>query len=139
MARAFGIPVGTVRSRLNRARRKVRAALGGTNPLQADPMGGGGVTMDDLELIRDFGRDLEHQPAASLLRQRRRLVDAATAHKRHDRRGPGRWTLFGALAAVAAAAVTATAIIVPAPAPEDPNRVVWDPAGAERMFAPFRS
>ncbi|TDB83025.1 RNA polymerase sigma factor [Actinomadura sp. KC216] len=38
VARALGIPVGTVRSRLNRARRKVRAALGGTNPLQADPM-----------------------------------------------------------------------------------------------------
>ncbi|ROO90176.1 RNA polymerase sigma-70 factor (ECF subfamily) [Actinocorallia herbida] len=34
-ARALGIPVGTVRSRLNRARRKTRAALGG-NPL-TDP------------------------------------------------------------------------------------------------------
>ena len=32
-AAALGIPVGTVRSRLNRARRKVRAALGDTNPL----------------------------------------------------------------------------------------------------------
>jgi RNA polymerase sigma factor (sigma-70 family) len=32
-ATALGIPVGTVRSRLNRARRKVRAALGDTNPL----------------------------------------------------------------------------------------------------------
>ncbi|GAA2112328.1 RNA polymerase sigma factor [Actinomadura alba] len=32
-ADALGIPVGTVRSRLNRARRKVRAALGDTNPL----------------------------------------------------------------------------------------------------------
>ena len=31
-AQARGIPVGTVRSRLNRARRKVREALGGTNP-----------------------------------------------------------------------------------------------------------
>lgn len=31
-AQALGIPVGTVRSRLNRARRKVREALGGTNP-----------------------------------------------------------------------------------------------------------
>lgn len=28
VAEALGIPVGTVRSRLNRARRKVRAALG---------------------------------------------------------------------------------------------------------------
>jgi RNA polymerase sigma factor (sigma-70 family) len=32
-ALALDIPVGTVRSRLNRARRKVRAALGETNPL----------------------------------------------------------------------------------------------------------
>jgi RNA polymerase sigma factor (sigma-70 family) len=32
-ATALGIPTGTVRSRLNRARRKVRAALGQTNPL----------------------------------------------------------------------------------------------------------
>ncbi|MFI0404832.1 LCP family protein [Actinomadura sp. 3N508] len=73
--------------------------------------------MDDLELIRDFGRDLEHEPADSLLRQRHRLVDAATAHGgRAPRalRGPRRWTLFGVLAAGAAAAVTATAILVPA-------------------------
>lgn len=33
VARALGIPVGTVRSRLNRARRKVRAALGDTDPM----------------------------------------------------------------------------------------------------------
>jgi RNA polymerase sigma factor (sigma-70 family) len=32
VAHALDIPVGTVRSRLNRARRKIRAALGGTNP-----------------------------------------------------------------------------------------------------------
>ncbi|MFC8712307.1 RNA polymerase sigma factor [Streptomyces sp. NPDC057197] len=32
VAEALGIPVGTVRSRLNRARRKVRGALGGVNP-----------------------------------------------------------------------------------------------------------
>lgn len=32
-AAALGIPVGTVRSRLNRARRKLRAALGNANPL----------------------------------------------------------------------------------------------------------
>jgi RNA polymerase sigma factor (sigma-70 family) len=31
-AQALGVPVGTVRSRLNRARGKVREALGGTNP-----------------------------------------------------------------------------------------------------------
>jgi RNA polymerase sigma factor (sigma-70 family) len=32
VAAALGIPVGTVRSRLNRARTRIRAALGGTNP-----------------------------------------------------------------------------------------------------------
>ncbi|MER5422665.1 RNA polymerase sigma factor [Streptosporangium roseum] len=36
VALALGIPVGTVRSRLNRARRKVRAALGDTNPMHEE-------------------------------------------------------------------------------------------------------
>ena len=31
-AQALGIPAGTARSRLHRARRKTRAALGGTDP-----------------------------------------------------------------------------------------------------------
>ena len=34
VADALGVPVGTVRSRLHRARRKVREALGGTNPIE---------------------------------------------------------------------------------------------------------
>lgn len=58
--------------------------------------------MDDLELIRDLGRDLEHPPPASLGRQRNRLLDAA---RRRQRRGPGRWTLLGVVAAVTAAAI----------------------------------
>jgi RNA polymerase sigma-70 factor (ECF subfamily) len=33
VSQALGIPVGTVRSRLNRARRKVRSALDGINPM----------------------------------------------------------------------------------------------------------
>ncbi|QXJ21888.1 RNA polymerase sigma factor [Actinomadura graeca] len=36
VARALGIPVGTVRSRLSRARRKVRARLGGANPMHEE-------------------------------------------------------------------------------------------------------
>ena len=35
-AAALGIPVGTVRSRLNRARRKVRGALGGQDPTSSN-------------------------------------------------------------------------------------------------------
>ncbi|WP_019629950.1 RNA polymerase sigma factor [Actinomadura atramentaria] len=35
-AAALGIPVGTVRSRLNRARRKIRAALGDTDPMREE-------------------------------------------------------------------------------------------------------
>lgn len=41
VAEALGIPVGTVRSRLNRARRKVRSALG------ADPA----FTLDTTEVV----------------------------------------------------------------------------------------
>jgi RNA polymerase sigma factor (sigma-70 family) len=36
IAAALCIPVGTVRSRLHRARRKLKEALGGTNPLSAE-------------------------------------------------------------------------------------------------------
>jgi len=38
VARALDIPVGTVRSRLNRARRKVREALGGNDPTKVTEM-----------------------------------------------------------------------------------------------------
>ncbi|MEU8121157.1 LCP family protein [Spirillospora sp. NPDC049024] len=59
------------------------------------------MTVDDLELLRDLGRDLEHEPPPSLVRQRNRLLDGA----RRRRRGPGRWTLLGVVAAVTAAAI----------------------------------
>jgi len=35
-AHALAVPVGTVRSRLNRARRKLRAALGVTGPAESE-------------------------------------------------------------------------------------------------------
>jgi RNA polymerase sigma factor (sigma-70 family) len=41
VARALGIPAGTVASRLARARRKLRAALGGDNPAQVRGNDGG--------------------------------------------------------------------------------------------------
>jgi RNA polymerase sigma-70 factor (ECF subfamily) len=36
-ARALGVPIGTVSSRLGRARKKLREALGGTNPISGEP------------------------------------------------------------------------------------------------------
>lgn len=36
VAEALGVPVGTVRSRLHRARKKTRAALGGDDPTRED-------------------------------------------------------------------------------------------------------
>ncbi|GII33647.1 RNA polymerase sigma factor [Planotetraspora mira] len=36
VAQALGVPIGTVRSRLNRARRKVRAVLGDSNPMHEE-------------------------------------------------------------------------------------------------------
>jgi RNA polymerase sigma-70 factor (ECF subfamily) len=44
VAEALSIPVGTVRSRLNRARKKVRAALGGCDPT----------------LVHDFDKEVTH-------------------------------------------------------------------------------
>jgi DNA-directed RNA polymerase specialized sigma24 family protein len=38
VAQALAIPVGTVGSRLNRARRKVREALGGSDPTKVTEM-----------------------------------------------------------------------------------------------------
>jgi RNA polymerase sigma-70 factor (ECF subfamily) len=40
VAAALGIPYGTVCSRLNRARRKVRAALGGADPTRHEQNSG---------------------------------------------------------------------------------------------------
>ncbi|MEU4746482.1 RNA polymerase sigma factor [Actinosynnema sp. NPDC023658] len=42
VAAALAIPVGTVRSRLHRARRKVRQALGGHNPTEVEEMSNNG-------------------------------------------------------------------------------------------------
>ncbi|WP_264085539.1 LCP family protein [Actinomadura algeriensis] len=54
-----------------------------------------------MELIRGLGRDLEHEPPASLVRQRERLLRAGSRR----RRLPGRWPLLGLVAVVTAAAV----------------------------------
>jgi LCP family protein required for cell wall assembly len=63
--------------------------------------------MDDLTMLRDLGRTLEHEPPPSLVRQRQRLLEGARPHHRLPRLMRG-WALIG-LAAV----VTAAAIVVP--------------------------
>ncbi|MFC4534236.1 LCP family protein [Sphaerisporangium dianthi] len=82
--------------------------------------------MDDLKVLRDFGRGLEHEPPATLARQRRRLLDAATATASADAgaaAGPGRRRRFpgagrprrriGWAALAGVAAVTAALVVVP--------------------------
>ncbi len=67
--------------------------------------------MDDLELLRGLGRELEHEPPGSLVRQRGRLEDAPRRRGR-GHRPPGRWPLLGAVAAVTAALVLVPAALL---------------------------
>lgn len=60
--------------------------------------------MDDLKMLRDLGRDLEHEPPASLVRQRERMY----GRRRRALSRPKNWLVLGA-----AAAVTASALLVP--------------------------
>ncbi|MFG2002183.1 LCP family protein [Spirillospora sp. NPDC048911] len=62
--------------------------------------------MDDLDLLRDLGHDLEHEPPATLVRQRHRLLETA-AGRTGRRRGRSRLVIG------VAAAVTAALILVP--------------------------
>ncbi|WP_182905045.1 LCP family protein [Microbispora sp. H13382] len=69
--------------------------------------------MDDLTTLRDFGRGLEHEPPAGLVRQRSRLLDEAAGGRR---RRPARWPggrRAGWIALAAVAAITAALIVVP--------------------------
>ncbi|MGI5268506.1 LCP family protein [Nonomuraea sp. CA-218870] len=78
--------------------------------------------MDDLKLLRDFGRQLEHEPAATLERQRARLVQAGSRR---------RWFGWMAAGLVAAATVaTVAAVAVPALLLGDSQRKVGHPVGA---------
>ncbi|WP_051762760.1 LCP family protein [Microbispora rosea] len=69
--------------------------------------------MDDLTMLRDLGRDLEHEPPAGLARQRRRLLDEAADGRR---RRPTWFTggrRAGWIALAAVAVVTAALVVVP--------------------------
>ncbi|MCA2227102.1 LCP family protein [Nonomuraea aurantiaca] len=60
--------------------------------------------MDDLRMLRDLGRELEHQPPATLVRQRQRLLQARPRRRRLT------WLLTG-LVAVATMATVATVAV----------------------------
>ncbi|MEV0228451.1 LCP family protein [Nonomuraea sp. NPDC050786] len=66
--------------------------------------------MDDLKLLRDLGGELGHEPPATLVRQRERLL-----HARPQRLSTGRWTgrWTGWWTAGLVAAATAAAVAVP--------------------------
>lgn len=59
--------------------------------------------MDDLKMLRDLGAELEHQPPATMVRQRTRLLAARPRRRR-----------VGWLVTALAAAATAVAVAVPA-------------------------
>ncbi|MEV1244992.1 LCP family protein [Nonomuraea sp. NPDC049750] len=60
--------------------------------------------MDDLKVLRDLGRELEHQPPATLVRQRQRLLQARPRRRRLT------WLLTG-LVGVATMATVATVAV----------------------------
>ncbi|MFD9941549.1 LCP family protein [Nonomuraea sp. NPDC059023] len=63
--------------------------------------------MDDLKLLRDFGRELEQEPPATLVRQRRRYME--TAPRRRLRTG---WAMMGAVAVATAVAVAVPTLLL---------------------------
>jgi LCP family protein required for cell wall assembly len=78
---------------------------------------------DDLRMLRDFGERLEHEPPATLVRQRERMLRAAPR-----RRGFG-WTMTALVAVVTAAVVAVPTLLisgwetVPPPAGQRPADV----------------
>ncbi|MEU9830886.1 LCP family protein [Streptosporangium sp. NPDC048047] len=76
--------------------------------------------MDDLTILRDLGRDLEHEPPATLAHQRRRLLGAASRPRRTSRMFPAArplrvtrgWAALGLAAAVTAAAAVAVPVVL---------------------------
>lgn len=75
--------------------------------------------MDDLTMLRDLGRELEHEPPASLAHQRARLLDASNGSPRDLSRtsARSRWRLPRAMRGwpmlALVAAVTAAVVVVP--------------------------
>ncbi|MGI5164793.1 LCP family protein [Spirillospora sp. CA-253888] len=66
--------------------------------------------MDDLKAIRDLGDGLGHEPPATLVRQRQRLLDAAGG--RAPRRRRAGWLIIGVVAAVTAALILVPTVVL---------------------------
>ena len=75
--------------------------------------------MDEMKVLADFGRALDPEPPAALLRQRNRLVDALEGG-RAIRRGPRPWLVSAAAAAVLVAGAV-LAVALPAQHGESPS------------------
>ncbi|GAA2872936.1 hypothetical protein GCM10010517_33400 [Streptosporangium fragile] len=80
-------------------------------------------------MLRDLGRDLEHEPPATLAHQRRRLLDAPARPRWRPLRAVRGWTALALAAGVTAAvAVVPTVVVlggrqsVPAPAGDRPDK-----------------
>ncbi|WP_248961696.1 LCP family glycopolymer transferase [Sphaerisporangium perillae] len=82
--------------------------------------------MDDLTTLRDLGRDLEHEPPATLGHQRRRLLDAMGASASRPRRRPAgfpglprraNWVMLAGVAAITAALVVVPTVLLRSAAP----------------------
>ncbi|MEU4541935.1 LCP family protein [Nonomuraea dietziae] len=80
--------------------------------------------MDDLRMLRDLGHELEHEPPASLVRQRHRYQDSPRRRFRL-----GGWPMLGLAAAATAAAVAVPMVLVGAQQPLA-GGTVPPPAGA---------
>ncbi|GII91529.1 LCP family protein [Sinosporangium siamense] len=90
--------------------------------------------MDDLKLLRELGHTLEHEPPASLVRQRRRLLDAAAGKSGKSR---GAWLkrragLWAVAAALGTAVVTAVVTVVPTLMFSGGSTSVSAPLGGDR-------
>lgn len=99
--------------------------------------------MDDLTMLRDLGRELEHEPPATLARQRARLLDASAGSPRDLSHTPARsrwrsprvmrgWPML-ALVAMVTAAVVVVPVVLLSGRPLVPGPSVSGPSG-ERPY-----
>ncbi|MGH3392984.1 MAG: CU044_5270 family protein [Actinomadura sp.] len=68
--------------------------------------------MDDLKMLGDLGRHLDQEPPATLIRQRRRLVEAETGQGSGRSRRLTRWWLPGLAATVTTAVIAVSAMVL---------------------------